>query len=133
MRLLLDTHIVLWLARSPDKLNAAEQALLADVRLERLVSSATIWELRIKWNGRKSNASREGLMDPLAAIAFAEQQDLKLAVLTPIDCATSLDVPLGHRDPFDEMLLIHAMRLDAKLLTRDRLLAGHPLTLSLPL
>ncbi|MEI9927256.1 MAG: type II toxin-antitoxin system VapC family toxin [Sphingomonas sp.] len=130
MRLLLDTHIVLWLARSPERLNSAERSLLENKRSRRLISSATIWELRIKWTSRRSAAAQEGLMDPLAAIAFAEGNGFELAALTPADCATSLDVPLDHRDPFDEMLLIHAARLGARLLTRDRLLAHHPLALA---
>ena len=39
-----------------------------------------------------------------------------------------VDPPLPHKDPFDEMLLVHAHRLGARLMTRDRKLLGHPLT-----
>jgi PIN domain nuclease of toxin-antitoxin system len=126
VRLLLDTHILVWLAKRPEKLTAADCALLARPEAQFLVSSASIWELRIKWIGRRA-AARDELLEPFEAIAFAEQQGFELAALAPADTATSLAVPLGHRDPFDEMLLIHADRLGGRLLTRDRLLAGHPL------
>lgn len=129
MRLLLDTHVLIWLALSPQRLTAAEQALLAAASESALVSSVTIWELRLKWD-RRGPSAREELLEPTMALGFAEQHGFELAALTPGDCATSLGQPLAHRDPFDEMLLIHAQRLGARLLTRDRQLAGHPLALA---
>ena len=126
MRLLLDTHILVWIVQNDQKLTAADRVLLAQPNAQFLISSTTIWELRIKWNGRRAT-SRDGLLDPFEAIEFAERHRFELAALTASDCAASLETPLGHRDPFDEMLLIHAQRLDAKLLTHDRDLLGHPL------
>ncbi len=49
--------------------------------------------------------------------------------LTPDQAAASLKHPTPHRDPFDEILLIQAQELGVRLLTRDRLLIGHPLAL----
>ncbi len=126
MRLLLDTHILVWLAKRPEKLTAADKAIFAKPEGRFLVSSVSIWELRIKWNGRR-DSGREELLAPLEAIIFAERQGFELAALQPPDCAVSLDVPIIHRDPFDEQLLIHAQQLNAKLLTRDGRLADHPL------
>jgi PIN domain nuclease of toxin-antitoxin system len=126
VRLLLDTHFVIWLARSPEKIRAAEREQLAQPGPPPVVSSVTFWELRLKWN-RSSPEVRRTLLEPVAAIQFAERHGFALAELTSLDCATSLETPLTHRDPFDEQLLIHAQRLGAKLLTRDRLLTDHPL------
>ena len=130
MRLLLDTHVLIWMSRAPDELSSAATELIARQSTRAFVSSINIWELRIKWNRTRAE-SREGLLEPMAAIAFAEQQGLELATLAPADCATSLQMRLPHRDPFDEQLLIHAQRLGAKLLTRDRQIIGHPLALGL--
>ena len=130
MRLLIDTHVLIWLARSPDELSGPATDLLVRSSTRAFVSSVSFWELRIKWNRTKPTA-RDELLDPLSAIAFAQQQGLELATLTPEDCVTSLDVRTRHRDPFDEMLLIHAQRLGAKLLTRDRQLLGHPFAFGL--
>lgn len=130
MRLLLDTHVLIWLSHAPDELSNAARGLLDRSSTRVFVSAATLWELRIKWS-RSAARVREELLDPLIAISFAAQQGFELAALGPEDCVTSLDPPLGHRDPFDEQLLIHAQRLGAKLLTRDRKLIGHPNALGL--
>jgi PIN domain nuclease of toxin-antitoxin system len=53
-----------------------------------------------------------------------------LLPLTGEICATALDTPLPHDDPFDELLLIHAQYLGIKLLTRDTKLLDHPLAIS---
>ena len=129
MRLLIDTHILIWIARAPDRLNAAESALLGRRGARVLVSAVSIWELRLKWD-RSGAARRSELLDPHAALEFAEQAGFELKSLTPTDCAVSLEVPIAHRDPFDEQLLTHAQLLEARLLTRDRLLVGHPLSFS---
>ena len=130
MRLLLDTHVLVWLANRPEKLSDAARELLARPSNRAFVSSVSFWELRIKWSVSRG-ASREDFLDPAVAIPFAEQHGYELAMLSPADCVASLEVKLEHRDPFDEQLLIHAQRLGAKLLTRDRRLIGHPFALSL--
>lgn len=127
MRLLLDTHIFQWLALSPELLLPGEQELLAHKSAHRLVSSVTIWELRIKWNSFHPSGDRKGWFDPVDAVEFARRDGIELAALAPEDCAARLDDTLPHGDPFDEMLLVHAQRLGAKLLTRDRILVRHPL------
>ena len=67
------------------------------------------------------------LRDPQAALDHIGRNHVEPAVPAPADYATPLAVELSHGDPFDEMLLIHAQRFGAKLLTCDRLLLGHPL------
>lgn len=132
MRLLLDTHIFQWLALSPEFLLPAEQGLLMRDDVQRFVSSVTIWELRIKWNGFHPSGDRKGQFDPAIAIEFARGDGIELAALAPEDCAAVLETSVPHRDPFDEMLLVHAQQLGARLLTRDRLLSRHPLSVKIP-
>ncbi|WP_066663259.1 MULTISPECIES: type II toxin-antitoxin system VapC family toxin [unclassified Sphingomonas] len=126
MRLLLDTHILIWLARAPDRLNTTESALVARRGTRVLISAVSIWELRLKWD-RSGETRRNELLDPQAALQFAEQVGFELKALTAADCATPLEAPLAHRDPFDELLLTHAQSLGARFLTRDRLVVDHPL------
>ncbi len=125
MKILLDTHMLIWLARAPDRLKSRERNLLGDRRVRAFVSAVSIWELRLKW-GRGDVLHRDELLDPLVALEFSERRGFELAALTPSDCAAALASPIVHRDPFDEQLLIHAQQLDARLLTRDRLLVDHP-------
>lgn len=126
MKILLDTHMLIWLARAPDRLKPHERALLDRQRTRVLVSAVSIWELRLKWM-RGGALHRDELLEPQTALEFAERQGFDLVPLIPVDCAVSLDVPIAHRDPFDEQLLIHTQSLGARLLTRDRLLVDHPL------
>lgn len=129
MRLLIDTHFLSWLALKPKKLDRAEVALMR--RSELLVSTASIIELRIKWvKFARARHRRDDLLDPATALEYVIEKGLELLPLTGEVCATSLDTPLPHDDPFDELLLIHAQYLGIKLLTRDTKLLDHPLAIS---
>lgn len=124
--MLLDTHFLIWAAINPKKITPREQALMS--RSDLLVSVVTILELRIKWQKFGGGSHRRtDLLDPAIALAHIAGNGIELAPLTGEDCAAALATPVSHRDPFDEMLLIHAQRLGAKLLTRDGDLQGHPL------
>lgn len=127
MRLLLDTHYLSWMIDATYRLTPAEWRVLSDPEHRLFVSSASIWEVRLKWQRRDREGTRKGTVDPVDALAYVNANAITLAALSGEDCAAMLDTPLAHRDPFDEQLLTHAQRLDAKLFTRDRLLTGHPL------
>lgn len=127
MRLLLDTHFLYWFALEPALVSREERALIARAENTIIASPVSIWEVRLKWTRRDGRGRRKGTLAPERAIALLEGMGIELPALTGPDCAMPLDPPLGHGDPFDEMLLIHARQLGARLLTRDRLLTDHPL------
>lgn len=127
MRVLLDTHYLIWLANDPSMLSRREQDVIGDERYRLLASTVSLWELRTKWNARDRNGNRKGVLSPQAAFDFVESFGLELAPVLADDCLYDLEPAMAHADPFDEMLLIHAGRLEARLLTRDRALANHPL------
>lgn len=129
MNLLLDTHFVIWLATDNDKIRVAERTTLADPENAIHVSVLSLWEIRIKWQTLDRHGHRKGEMSPESASRFAVLSGFKLASLAPDDVIEPLDPPLGYRDPFDEMLLVHARRLGGRLLTRDSRMIGHPLAL----
>lgn len=129
MRLLLDTHFLSWMALAPGKVHRSEQALIS--RSDLFVSTVTIFELRMKWNKfERSRPRRNDLLDPVKALEHIAGHGIDLVPLTGDDCATLLDTPIAHHDPFDEMLMVHAQRIGAKLLTRDEKLLDHPLAIS---
>ncbi len=64
------------------------------------------------------------------AISVLEDQEAVFVPMTMRHAARVLDVPLTHRDPFDELLLVQTPEEGLRLLTADRLLADHPLTIS---
>ena len=129
MRLLIDTHFLSWLSLKPKKIDRREMALMK--RSELLVSVVSIQELRIKCvKFERTRHRRDDLLDPVEALRYIAENTLQLMPLTGEVCATALDTPLSHTDPFDEQLLIHAQYLGVRLLTRDTKLIGHPLAIS---
>ena len=130
MRLLLDTHFLLWMMQDRARLSVAELELLGRGDVTLLISPIVIWEIRLKWNSLDRNGRPKGLISPEAALSYVTKNEIEMAPLTGEHCAASLNPPIGHKDPFDEMLLVHAAQLGARLLTRDKLLMAHPLAIS---
>ena len=129
MSLLIDTHIIVWLADEPTRLNDAERTLLFDPSIDIAVSAVSIWEIRIKSGLYFASGAPKLALNPDAALRLVDFMGFRLIALSTDDAAMRLAAPILHRDPFDEMLLIQAQRHNLKLLTRDSLLLGHPIAL----
>lgn len=127
MRLLLDTHVAFWLVAARHKLTPSEFTVLADPLHDLSVSAVSIWELRIKWNSFYQSGQRKGPDDPAKVLEGARRLLLPVEPLLPEHGAAALLHPIGHSDPFDELLLTIAQETGRKLLTRDKKLRGHPL------
>lgn len=130
MRLLLDTHILYWMFFEPAELSAAERTAMTLDDCEYVASSASLWELRLKWNIVDKAGNRKGPVDPRDLLDAIRMNGLALVSVDPEHAVSELSVPLGHSDPFDELLMVQAQQLDARLLTRDRRLLAHPLAYS---
>ena len=130
MRVLLDTSFLYDFMDRPGKLLEAERRFLAGDEAELYVSAVSIWEMRLKFNARHPSGDRTSPFDPGDVIATLEGQDVTFLPMTMAHAATALDPPLGHKDPFDELLLVQAQEEGLRLLTADRRLAGHPLAVT---
>jgi PIN domain nuclease of toxin-antitoxin system len=130
LRLLLDTHIAIWAALDPDALTAAERRQLEAANAPLVLSAVSVWELRLKWHSFHISGSRKGPVAPATVVAFARAIGWALLPLTAIHAAAELTQPLGHKDPFDELLLVQAQEEGMRLLTRDAKLIGHPLAVA---
>ena len=122
MKLLLDTHLLLWVALQPARLPPACRALIKDPEHELLFSAASLWEIAIKRGlGRQDfqvdpRLLRRGLLDNLyTELAITSEHAIATDTLPPI-----------HKDPFDRILLAQAMVEGITLLTTDRLVAQYP-------
>lgn len=102
MRLLLDSHALIWYVDSDHLLSRIAHAAITDPTNDLLVSAATIWELAIKVGSGKLSLSRPYREWMLKAI-----QDLDAAILpVTVDYADSqARLPNNHRDPFDRLLI----------------------------
>jgi PIN domain nuclease of toxin-antitoxin system len=116
-RYLLDTEILLWMDRRPEKISHRLRASL-DAGLEIYFSAASAWEIAIKTSLGKLSISR-----PLAAV-MERFGFLELPVTAHYAEAVA-KLPLHHRDPFDRMLVTQAMVEGLVLVTADPRLAEY--------
>lgn len=122
MKLLLDTHLLLWAADSLERVPAGARALMADLENELLFSVVSIWEVAIK-NGLNrpdfqvdARLLRRGLIDN-GYVELPISGEHAVAVDT---------LPLIHRDPFDRLLIAQAKVEGLVLLTSDVTLERYP-------
>ena len=122
MKLLLDTHLLLWAAGEPGKLPRAAKKLLSDPNNDLLFSAASLWEITIKRSLGRSDFRveprllRRGLLD---------NGYLELPITSEHALATET-LPSVHKDPFDRILVAQAMLEGITLLTVDSLVAKYP-------
>lgn len=115
MRLLLDTHVLLWAHADPRRLGAARE-VLADTSNVLLFSAASAWEIAIKVGlGRLELPER---VDTWVPSRVASLGALPLSV--DVDHATRVaSLPPVHGDPFDRLLVAQASALDLVLVSAD--------------
>ena len=121
VRVLLDTHILIWALLGSRKLPKEAATLIADGGNEVLFSAANIWEIAIKRQIRRMEFSMEA---QLIADAAIETGFVELPVSSAAAAAVA-DLPLHHKDPFDRLLVCQAMHEPARLFTVDRQLAPY--------
>lgn len=122
MKLLLDTHILLWAAGKPKRLSAVARKLINDPHNELLFSAASLWEIAIK-----NTLGREDFhVEPrLLRRSLLDNGYTELPVTG--QHAVSIDaLPELHKDPFDRLLLAQAISEGITLLTGDAQLALYP-------
>lgn len=123
MRLLLDSHSVLWATMGDDRLPRAVRDLVADPRHRILMSVATTWELTMK-----ALVRRLELPEPPAPYFEGLVRDFGYEVLPiyqrHVDALAEL--PAIHDDPFDRMLVAQALVEDLDLVTGDETLRAYP-------
>ena len=122
MRILLDSHVALWLAASPRRLAEPALALVQDARHELLLSTASAWEISTKHAAGK-------LALPAPPEDFLPQLQRRLGLtLLPIELSHAIRagaLPMVHRDPFDRMLVAQARTLAVPIMSGDPKLARY--------
>ena len=129
MRLLLDTHFVLWIATDAGRLRPAEVRFVDRPEVDLIVSAVSIWELALKWHSFHASGDRKGPADPQRVLNAWIDSVVTLAPLMPGQAAATLGPEIEHSDPFDRLLLLQAQQLDARLFTRDPKLLEHPVAI----
>jgi PIN domain nuclease of toxin-antitoxin system len=105
MRVLLDTHVWLWLQVSPERLSNGMLAFLADTQNEILLSAASCWEIAIKYALGK--IALPAVPSVYVPSRMAQSGTSPLPVL-PAHALRVAELPPHHRDPFDRLLIAQA-------------------------
>jgi len=118
MKLLLDTHVLLWWLDDHPRLSATARAYIADRQHQVYVSAASVWEASIK--------ESKGLL------RLSDSFDAKLAAepfltlaMTYRHARTAGTLPPIHKDPFDRMLIAQCQLEGMTLVTNDKALAAY--------
>jgi PIN domain nuclease of toxin-antitoxin system len=122
LKLLLDTHLLLWAASQPEMLSTEARALMEDPQNFLQFSAASLWEIAIKNGLGRSDFKvdprllRRGLIDNgYGELAVTSAHAVAVDSLPPI-----------HKDPFDRILVAQATVEGIVLLTSDAVVAQYP-------
>ncbi|HEX4420234.1 MAG TPA: type II toxin-antitoxin system VapC family toxin [Kofleriaceae bacterium] len=122
MKLLLDTHVFIWMHGDPDRLSSRARKLLVDADSELHLSVVAAWELGIKL-ARERLTLPEPLEDYVTSRAQRARMSILAIELVHVLEATAL--PPHHGDPFDRMLVAQARAEGLTLLTADPWIAKY--------
>lgn len=122
MRLLLDTHVLIWVTTEPDRISHDVLRIIESRDTELVFSAASVWEVAIK-----RELGREDFdVDPrLLRRGLMENGYTELAV-TGAHAAAVDSLPPIHKDPFDRILVAQALVESLVLLTADPIVARYP-------
>lgn len=122
MRLLLDTHVLLWTVASSRRLSKEARRLIEDAENEVLYSAASLWEIAIKAGLRR----RDFRIDVEAFHRALPEVGLTELPVRAAHAVAVIKLPKIHGDPFDRMLIAQALSEPLVLLTNDEILARYP-------
>ena len=114
MRLLLDTHILLWWLADDGKLSKTARAIIANPDNDVLVSSASLWEISIKEALGRLKVDLDDLEKAIPRNGF---RTLPIGFRHAL---TTGRLPAIHRDPFDRMLIAQASVEELRVVSHDR-------------
>ena len=125
MRLLLDTHVLVWCLSGDRRLPPATAELIRNPATDVYFSAVSIWEVAIKSALGKMRADANAMLENLVDEGFKE-----LPVMARHTVAT-VTLPMHHRDPFDRLLVAQSRLESLRLLTDDKIMAlyGEPVVL----
>jgi PIN domain nuclease of toxin-antitoxin system len=120
MKLLLDTHALLWWLADDQRLGSKARGLISDPRNDVLVSVVSLWEIVVKLRIGKLTVNIDSVERAIVRDGFE-----RLAI-TASHLATLATLPSHHRDPFDHLLIAQAIAEDAALVSEDRHFTLYP-------
>ena len=114
MKVLLDTHAVLWWLSDDRRLGERARDIIENPANDIVVSVASLWEIVVKVRVQKLRADISEVIRALEAEAF------DFLPIQPTHLQKLADLPLHHRDPFDHLLIAQAFAENATFMTEDQ-------------
>ncbi|UVO55630.1 type II toxin-antitoxin system VapC family toxin [Sphingomonas sp. SUN039] len=121
MKLLLDTHALLWALGNNPRLSARARAAIADDANEKIVSAVSAFEITTKYRLGKLSEAAPLIPDFEAALA---PFDFTFLSITPAHAARAGGLPFAHGDPFDRLLIAQAQVERVTLVSNEKLFDG---------
>lgn len=124
MKYLIDTHILIWLAVSPEKISRNVFEIVCNLNNEIYISTVSLWEIAIKLSIKKLNLDGLGIKD---LVEICAMQNIGIVEL-PISAVTQyrrLPLKDNHRDPFDRALVSLCISDGYTLLSHDNKIAQY--------
>lgn len=118
MRLLLDSHVLIWWAENPAELSPAARAAIADPANEVFMSAASLWEIGLK-------AAKGKLRVPAEFASVLRADGISDLPVHARHAERALGLPPVNGDPFDRMLVAQALEEGLVLVSRDRLIPAY--------
>ena len=125
MRILLDTHVLLWFLLTPEKLSIAALSAIQHAENQVYVSLASAWEMSIK-----SSLGKLSLTQPIEPFILdqARRNRFDILPITLAHIAAVERMPHHHRDPFDRLLIAQSLVENIPLVSADSIIHAYPIT-----
>ena len=124
MRLLLDTHVLLWFLLTPGKLSATALEAIQEAENQVYISLVSAWEMSIK-----SGLGKLSLTQPIEPFILdqARRNRFDILPITLAHIAAVERMPHHHRDPFDRLLIAQSRVEDIPFVSADNLVRAYPI------
>jgi PIN domain nuclease of toxin-antitoxin system len=120
VRILLDTHALIWAVEDNPKLGVVARQRLIDRDNDILFSIVSIWEILIKVRKQRLH------LDWRKVIAVAQEAGFQRVGVEPAHMQFLHTLPLSHGDPYDHLLIAQALAEDAAFMSLDRNVPHYP-------
>jgi PIN domain nuclease of toxin-antitoxin system len=123
MRILLDTHIFLWLINDEKRLSDKYRQIIHNLDNEIFLSVVSIWECAIKYQIGKLDFPSS----PETYLPMERRKHLIKTLTVDENSITPLvKLPLLHKDPFDRLIMAQSLQHDLIIMTEDKLILAYP-------
>jgi PIN domain nuclease of toxin-antitoxin system len=124
MRLLIDSHAIVWWMTDDPRLSPVARQMLGSSQHQRFLSLASLWELSLK----VATGRLQGIGSTIGNLhQAAAKQAIQMLPITYEHIVRVESLPLHHADPFDRLLVAQALEEGLTILTADRALSRYPI------